>query len=434
MDFLVDIAPLVADYNAKYPLPAKFAPEPHERVSRDAVAPPPVESAARERAHFRRSKPANDFVLAALHVDQRVQRFRCDATGGNFTLSLEGNSTASIAASATASDIQTALRAVTEGRTGLQLSQAVVSIAGPRPRQACTMGGHTTVVVHLATENATYSPVLAPVEASGVGLTGGSGERSSIVRLEAQGELAGTTTVPVVDGIAAFKDLSITGASSAGHGYVLQFTTFPGGLPLTAPVRSTRFDVAPSDPVRVALVAPPSALFGNGAVVPPAGVQVGERIDEASAVRMQILDAAGNVVPGESQAARISLELLQDDAVSIDGITRDAAATVTAVRHGFLQGDSVVLRGISGMAKLNERTFVVGSVVSVNQFRLEHSFGNAVDTSAANGFDAYTEGGTARRLAHVKRSADSYRSMPRFDQYANKGAAVKKRSAGHDPT
>ena len=70
MDFLIDIAPLVADYNAKYPLPAEFAPELHERVSRDAVAPPPVESAARERAHFRRSKPVDSGPAAAEQPEQ----------------------------------------------------------------------------------------------------------------------------------------------------------------------------------------------------------------------------------------------------------------------------------------------------------------------------------------------------------------------------
>ena len=52
-EYLADIAPLLADYNVKYPLPSTFQPEPLERESRDAVTTPAVEAAARARHHFR---------------------------------------------------------------------------------------------------------------------------------------------------------------------------------------------------------------------------------------------------------------------------------------------------------------------------------------------------------------------------------------------
>ena len=53
MDYLVDIAPMVAQYNSLYPLPTGFAPPTLERESRDAPPTPEIEPDAGYRPHFR---------------------------------------------------------------------------------------------------------------------------------------------------------------------------------------------------------------------------------------------------------------------------------------------------------------------------------------------------------------------------------------------
>ena len=370
---------------------------------------------------------SDDFVSASLHHDRRVQSLVCDATGGSFTLSLEGTTSKPILAGANASHIQSVLRALPGAAAAAGAARTVVVIGGGRPRIACTSGGHTSIIVHVPPHNGTFTvdvglhaavssvSLLAP---DGAQLTGGARSLELIVPT---GKLSGATTVPVVSGIAAFKDLAVTGVGSAGRGYRLQFNTFPGGLPLSAPVRSPRFDVFPGDPARLRFRE--STTFAGTSAVPLRGVPVGRPLDHTTAVVVNVEDAAGNVVADDSQAL-FSVDLVQADAASVLSISQDMPAVVRATRHPFAVGDSVVFEGVRGMSKLNGQMFVIANTSnsSGHRFELEHSPGVPTDTRAAQGYSEYTEGGTVRRVgAAVKRDAQSYKSLDPFERYAAKG-------------
>ncbi|MBI1213956.1 MAG: hypothetical protein GC190_21045 [Alphaproteobacteria bacterium] len=77
---------------------------------------------------------------------------------------------------------------------------------------------------------------------------------------------------------------------------------------------------------------------------------------------------------------------------SISNVTQANPATVTSTAHGFLDGDRVIIAGVSGMTQLNNREFAVANAAA-NTFDL-----SGLD---ATGYGAYTSGGTASKIYEI---------------------------------
>ena len=73
-EYLLDITPLLVDYNSKYPLPAEFVTPDQPRETRGAVDTPPISDEALKRTHFRRAShkqeslptPVEDHVVGEI--------------------------------------------------------------------------------------------------------------------------------------------------------------------------------------------------------------------------------------------------------------------------------------------------------------------------------------------------------------------------------
>lgn len=92
---------------------------------------------------------------------------------------------------------------------------------------------------------------------------------------------------------------------------------------------------------------------------------------------------------GTIQAAQnVSAAAWFDLSRTITGITRASPAVVTSANHGFSNGDTVYVSGVSGMTQVNSRIFTV-TVVNPNSFRL-----NSTNSSS---YSSYSSGGTVRR-------------------------------------
>lgn len=76
------------------------------------------------------------------------------------------------------------------------------------------------------------------------------------------------------------------------------------------------------------------------------------------------------------------------------GITKASPGVVTAAAHGFVNGNQVTLRGVSGMTQVNYNRYTVANKTN-NTFELTDSSGNNIDTTA---YGTYISGGTARKL------------------------------------
>lgn len=72
--------------------------------------------------------------------------------------------------------------------------------------------------------------------------------------------------------------------------------------------------------------------------------------------------------------------------VAITGITQANPAVVTAVAHGYSNGDLVEIRSVTGMTQVNNRRFIIAGVTA-NTFQLQ-------DINST-GYTAYAAGGTA---------------------------------------
>jgi Flp pilus assembly protein TadG len=81
---------------------------------------------------------------------------------------------------------------------------------------------------------------------------------------------------------------------------------------------------------------------------------------------------------------------------NITGITRANPAVVTSTAHGFSNGDTVYISGVSGMTQVNNRVFTVANATA-NTFRLQ-----SVNSS---GYGSYTSGGTVRECLNATCSA-----------------------------
>jgi len=86
------------------------------------------------------------------------------------------------------------------------------------------------------------------------------------------------------------------------------------------------------------------------------------------------------------------------DAVTITGITQADPGVVTAVAHGFSDGDQVKIRSVVGMTEVNNKVFTVDSPAA-DSFSLRDNLDTTdFDTSA---YTAYVSGGTVEKVDNV---------------------------------
>lgn len=99
-----------------------------------------------------------------------------------------------------------------------------------------------------------------------------------------------------------------------------------------------------------------------------------------------------------------SLGGLNTTSKTITGITKANPAVVTAVAHGFANGDIIHVTGVVGMTEVNDLEFEIANVAA-DTFQLK-----GIDSSA---YTTYVSGGTARRCSVVLTSiADPTSSAP----------------------
>jgi len=87
-----------------------------------------------------------------------------------------------------------------------------------------------------------------------------------------------------------------------------------------------------------------------------------------------------------------------ETAVNITGATAADPVVVTAVAHGYSNGDEVYIDGVVGMIELNTRRFIVANK-NANDFELtDQVTGNDIDGSA---YTAYSSAGTAAKVYEI---------------------------------
>lgn len=84
-----------------------------------------------------------------------------------------------------------------------------------------------------------------------------------------------------------------------------------------------------------------------------------------------------------------------ETAVNITGATQANPCVITAVAHGYANGDEVYITGVGGMTQLNGRNFKVAGVTA-NTFQIRYM--DDATTVNATSFGAYTSGGTVARV------------------------------------
>ncbi|NLE06841.1 MAG: hypothetical protein GX638_18845, partial [Crenarchaeota archaeon] len=117
------------------------------------------------------------------------------------------------------------------------------------------------------------------------------------------------------------------------------------------------------------------------------------------------------------------LRIYEDDALTLNstaktitGATAADPCVITAVGHGFSDGDEIYISGVVGMTELNGRFFRI-VYIGVDSFSLKDLFGNAVDSSA---FTAYSSGGTATSVYELTSPyAEADLDDFQFDQEGN---------------
>lgn len=77
---------------------------------------------------------------------------------------------------------------------------------------------------------------------------------------------------------------------------------------------------------------------------------------------------------------------------NITGITRANPAVVTSNGHGYANGDTVWISGVSGMTQVNNRAYTVASVTT-NTFRLQ--------STSSSGWSSYSSGGQIRKCLNA---------------------------------
>ncbi len=91
---------------------------------------------------------------------------------------------------------------------------------------------------------------------------------------------------------------------------------------------------------------------------------------------------------------------------AITGATAADPVVVTALAHGFSDGDLVKIADVGGMVELNNRIFIVADKTD-DTFELQDDGANDID---GGGFTAYTTGGTAH-LAVLESDVHAHRKF-----------------------
>src|SRR3990167_10340 len=87
-----------------------------------------------------------------------------------------------------------------------------------------------------------------------------------------------------------------------------------------------------------------------------------------------------------------------ETSVAITGVTQANPGVVTAVAHGYSNGEDVVIASVGGMTRLNGNVYRVANKTA-NTFELTNpQTGANVDTSS---YGAYTSGGTVARIYEI---------------------------------
>jgi len=121
--------------------------------------------------------------------------------------------------------------------------------------------------------------------------------------------------------------------------------------------------------------------------------------------------------------SNLKLRIYEDDSVTLNttskaitGATAADPCVITAVGHGYSDGDEIYISGVVGMTELNGRFFRI-VYIGADSFSLKDLFGTAVDSSA---FTAYSSGGTATSVYEVTSPyAEADLDRFQFDQEGN---------------
>ncbi|MCO5171198.1 MAG: YCF48-related protein [Planctomycetes bacterium] len=119
--------------------------------------------------------------------------------------------------------------------------------------------------------------------------------------------LLGTLTVPAVNGLASFPDLSL---DRVGQGYTLSATA-----PTLTGATTGAFDVTPGAPAQLSVTVQPSDVTAGEAITP--------------AVQVSVLDAQGNLVPTATPSITAALDA-NPGAATLGGMTTVSAAAGVA--------------------------------------------------------------------------------------------------------
>lgn len=82
---------------------------------------------------------------------------------------------------------------------------------------------------------------------------------------------------------------------------------------------------------------------------------------------------------------------------AITGATQADPVVITAVAHGYSNGDEIIISGVVGMTELNGKRFIVANQAA-NTFELKDKDGNDVD---GTGFTAYVSGGVCNKVVEI---------------------------------
>lgn len=104
---------------------------------------------------------------------------------------------------------------------------------------------------------------------------------------------------------------------------------------------------------------------------------------------------------------------------TITGATQANPCVITAVAHGFSNGDRVKITGVAGMTELNGRIFTVANKAD-DTFELNEDNGGNINSG---GFGAYTSGGTAT-LATILLAVHMHRKFATQDVGSMSGGGI----------
>jgi hypothetical protein len=91
---------------------------------------------------------------------------------------------------------------------------------------------------------------------------------------------------------------------------------------------------------------------------------------------------------------RNGLQVLEDSAQIITGITQADPGVITIASHGYSDGDEIYLYSVGGMTELNNRNYLIANATA-NTFTLQDLYGNDIDTT---NYTAYTSGGVVDKI------------------------------------